>query len=108
MADAGLIVLVSFISPFRSERELARGLMPEGEFVEIFVDTPLALAEKRDPKGLYARARAGQIKNFTGIDAPYEAPISPDLDLKTATADAETLAEEVIAYLERRGRLAGE
>ena len=81
MADAGLIVLVSFISPFRSEREMARGLMPEGEFVEIFVDTPLEIAEARDPKGLYARARAGEIKNFTGIDAPYEAPLSPDLHL---------------------------
>ena len=74
MADAGLIVLVSFISPFRSEREMARGLMPEGEFIEIFVDTPLELAEARDPKGLYARARAGEIKNFTGVDSPYEPP----------------------------------
>ena len=83
MSDAGLIVLVSFISPFRSEREMARGLMPAGEFVEIFVDTPLALAEARDPKGLYARARAGEIKNFTGIDAPYEAPLKPDLHLHT-------------------------
>ncbi len=70
MADAGLIVLVSFISPFRSERDMARGLMGEGEFVEIFVDTPLAVAEARDPKGLYARARAGEIKNFTGVEFP--------------------------------------
>ena len=105
MSDAGLIVLVSFISPFRSEREMARGLMPEGEFVEIFVDTPLALAEERDPKGLYARARAGEIANFTGIDAPYEEPLAPDLHLRTENADPETLAEQVIAWLEARGRL---
>jgi bifunctional enzyme CysN/CysC len=104
MADAGLIVLVSFISPFRSEREMARGLMPEGDFIEIFVDTPLALAEKRDPKGLYARARAGEIKNFTGIDAPYEAPLSPDLHLHTENTEPEALAEQVIAYLEAHGR----
>ena len=108
MADAGLIVLVSFISPFRSEREMARGLMPEGEFVEIFVDTPLSVAEARDPKGLYARARAGQIKNFTGIDAPYEAPLSPDLHLKTEATGPEALAEQVIAFLEGRGRLSGD
>jgi bifunctional enzyme CysN/CysC len=108
MADAGLIVLVSFISPFRSERELARGLMGEGEFVEIFVDTPLAVAEARDPKGLYARARAGEIKNFTGIDAPYEAPASPDLHLHAEATAAEALAERVIEYLEERGRLAAE
>jgi bifunctional enzyme CysN/CysC len=107
MADAGLIVLVSFISPFRSEREMARGLMAEGEFVEIFVDTPLVLAESRDPKGLYARARAGEIKNFTGIDAPYEMPLSPDLHLRTEVTEPEALAEQVIAYLEARGRLAG-
>jgi len=108
MADAGLIVLVSFISPFRSEREMARELMPDGEFVEIFVDTPLALAESRDPKGLYARARAGEIKNFTGIDAPYEEPVSPDLHLRTENTDPEALAEQVIAYLEAHGRLAAE
>jgi bifunctional enzyme CysN/CysC len=108
MADAGLIVLVSFISPFRSEREMARGLMPEGEFVEIFVDTPLSLAEQRDPKGLYARARAGEIKNFTGIDAPYEPPAAPDLHLETAGASAEALAERVISYLEKHGRLAAQ
>ncbi len=109
MADAGLIVLVSFISPFRSEREMARGLMPEGEFIEIFVDTPLEVAEARDPKGLYARARAGEIKNFTGIDSPYEPPESPELHLMNAgDASPEALAEEVIAYLEAHGRLAGD
>lgn len=107
MADAGLIVLVSFISPFRSEREMARGLMPDGEFIEIFVDTPLAVAEARDPKGLYARARAGQIKNFTGVDSPYEPPTAPDIHLHTEGRRPEALAEEVIAYLEQHGRLAG-
>jgi bifunctional enzyme CysN/CysC len=105
MADAGLIVLVSFISPFRSEREMARGLMPDGEFIEIFVDTPIEVAEARDPKGLYARARSGEIKNFTGVSSPYEAPLSPDIHLKGGAATPEALAEEVIAYLEARGRL---
>jgi bifunctional enzyme CysN/CysC len=108
MADAGLIVLVSFISPFRSEREMARGLMPEGEFVEIFVDTPIELCRARDPKGLYARADAGEIKNFTGVDSPYEAPAMPDLHLKTQGAEPEALATKVIDYLEERGRLAAE
>ena len=108
MADAGLIVLVSFISPFRSEREMARGLMGEGEFVEIFVDTPLSVAEARDPKGLYARARAGEIKNFTGVDSPYEPPATPEIHLKTERMEPEALAEQVIAYLDARGRLSGE
>ncbi len=108
MADAGLIVLVSFISPFRSEREMARGLMGEGEFVEIFVDTPLALAESRDPKGLYARARAGEIKNFTGVDSPYEPPVAPEIHLRTEATEPEALAEQVIAYLDANGRLSGD
>jgi bifunctional enzyme CysN/CysC len=108
MADAGLIAIVSFISPFRSEREMARGLMPEGEFVEIFVDTPIEICRARDPKGLYARADAGEIKNFTGVDSPYEAPEAPDLHLRTANTAPEALAEQVIAWLTERGRLAGE
>ena len=108
MADAGLIVLVSFISPFRSERDMARGLLAEGEFVEIFVDTPLEVCRTRDPKGLYARAFAGEIKNFTGVDSPYEPPASPEIRLKTEAAAPEALAEEVIAYLEAKGRLAGD
>ncbi len=108
LSDAGLIVLVSFISPFRSERDMARSLMPEGEFVEIFVDTPIEVAEARDPKGLYARARAGEIKNFTGVDSPYEPPETPEIHLRGAGAAPEALAEEVIAYLESHGRLAGE
>ena len=105
MADAGLIVLVSFISPFRSERDMARGLMPEGEFIEVFVDTPLEVCQARDPKGLYARAMAGEIRNFTGIDSPYEAPEAADLRLETTGADPEDLADQVIAYLEAHGRL---
>ena len=83
MADAGLLVLVSFISPFRAERRMARALFEPGEFHEIHVDTPIALAETRDPKGLYKKARRGELKNFTGIDSPYEAPESPEIYLDT-------------------------
>ncbi|MGH6923341.1 MAG: sulfate adenylyltransferase subunit CysN [Propylenella sp.] len=108
MTDAGLIVLVSFISPFRSEREMARGLMPEGEFVEVFVDTPIEICRERDPKGLYARADAGEIKNFTGVDSPYEPPAAPDVHLKTEATSPEVLAEQVIAHLEAKGRLAAD
>ncbi len=99
MTDAGLIVLVSFISPFRAERQLARELFEDGEFVEVHVDTPLAEAERRDVKGLYAKARAGKIPNFTGIDSPYEAPQAPELRLATLDEDAQTLAQRVIDYL---------
>ncbi len=106
MTDAGLIVLTSFISPFRAERRLAREIAAEGEFFEIFVDTTLDEAIKRDPKGLYKRALAGEIKNFTGVDQPYEAPEAPELRLDTATAGAEACAEDVIAHLERQGRIA--
>ncbi len=101
--DAGLITLVSFISPFRSERDLARELVEENEFLEIFVDTPLAICETRDPKGLYAKARAGQIKNFTGIDSPYEAPENPELRLDTTTGTPAELAEQVITFLKQKG-----
>ena len=99
MTDAGLVVLVSFISPFRAERAAARALFDEGEFVEVFVDTPLAEAERRDVKGLYAKARRGELPNFTGIDSPYEPPQRPELVLDTLGASSETLAERVIAYL---------
>ena len=108
MSDAGLIVLVSFISPFRSERDMARELMPEGEFMEVFVDTPIDVCRERDTKGLYARADAGELKNFTGVDSPYEPPDAPDLHLRTIEAAPEALAEAVIAYLEARGRLAAD
>jgi bifunctional enzyme CysN/CysC len=103
MVDAGLIVLTAFISPFRSERDLARGLLEPGEFVEVFVDTPLSVAESRDPKGLYARARQGQIKNFTGIDSPYEPPVAPELHIDTVALSAEAAADLIIDDLEARG-----
>lgn len=99
MVDAGLIVLVSFISPFRAERRMARGLFAEGEFLEVFVDTPLAVAEERDEKGLYAKARAGLIKNFTGIDSPYEAPEAAEFVLDTVGEPAQALAERLVAGL---------
>jgi bifunctional enzyme CysN/CysC len=103
--DAGLIVLVSFISPFRSERRLARELANKGEFVEIFVDTPIEVCMARDPKGLYKRAQAGEIKNFTGIDSPYEPPENPELILKTEDLSAEDVAERVVNYLREMGRV---
>jgi bifunctional enzyme CysN/CysC len=103
MVDAGVIVLVSFISPFRAERRMARDLFDEGEFHEVFVDTPLEVAERRDVKGLYAKARAGLIRNFTGIDSPYEVPEHPDFRLDTTGEPAEALAEKLVArLLERR------
>jgi bifunctional enzyme CysN/CysC len=105
MLQAGLICITSFISPFRSERKMARAAVEEKEFVEIFVDTPLALAEERDPKGLYKKARAGEIMNFTGIDSPYEEPVSPEISLNTAELSAEEAADKVILWLEEEGYL---
>ena len=102
MVDAGLIVLVSFISPFRAERRMARDLLDEGEFVEVHVDTPLAVAEARDVKGLYRKARAGELKNFTGVDSPYEAPESPEIVVDTTTMSAEQAAERIVAWLNGR------
>ena len=99
MTDAGLIVLVSFISPFRAERKMARDLFDRGDFIEVFVDTPLQVAEDRDVKGLYAKARRGELPNFTGIDSPYEAPDNADIVLDTTRASAQTLAERVVARL---------
>jgi bifunctional enzyme CysN/CysC len=99
MVDAGLIVLVSFISPFRSERRMARELFAPGEFLEVFVDTPLAEAERRDVKGLYRKARRGELKNFTGIDSPYERPEAPEIRIDTTALDAESAADRIIAYL---------
>ncbi len=99
MTDAGLIVITAFISPFRSERDMVRGMMQPGEFVEVFVDTPLEVAEGRDVKGLYAKARAGQLKNFTGIDSPYEHPESPELRIDTTEMTPEEAADLIIARL---------
>jgi bifunctional enzyme CysN/CysC len=99
MVDAGLIVLVSFISPFRSERRMARALFAPGEFFEVFIDTPLAEAERRDTKGLYRKARRGELKNFTGIDSPYEAPENPEIRIDTTTVGPEEAAERIIAHL---------
>jgi bifunctional enzyme CysN/CysC len=102
MADAGLIVLTAFISPFRAERHMVRRMIPEGEFFEIFVDTPLAEAEKRDIKGLYAKARAGELKNFTGIDSPYEAPETPEIHVDTTTLTADQAADRIVDELLKR------
>ena len=101
--DAGLIVLVSFISPFRSERRMARDMLGTGEFVEIFVDTPIEVCMTRDPKGLYLKATHGEIKNFTGIDSPYEAPETAEIIVKTVDSEAEACAEEIVAFLRREG-----
>jgi bifunctional enzyme CysN/CysC len=106
MVDAGLIVLVSFISPFRAERQMARGLLGGGEFFEIFIDTPLGEAEKRDPKGLYGKARRGELKNFTGIDSPYEAPETPEIHIDTTALSATQSAERIIAELDKAGVIA--
>jgi bifunctional enzyme CysN/CysC len=106
MVDAGLIVLTAFISPFKSERRMARSLMGEDEFIEIFVDTPLEVAEQRDVKGLYKKARRGELKNFTGIDSPYEAPESPELQLATPQLSLDAAADAVIATLRLRGVIA--
>ena len=105
MADAGLITIVSFISPFRAERRLARELMEDGEFIEIYVNTSLALAETRDPKGLYKKARAGEIANFTGIDSPYEPPEDPEITIDTEQVSAEDAAQIIFDALKARGKI---
>ena len=102
MVDAGLIVLVSFISPFRAERQLARDMVEEGEFIEIYVEAPLAVAEKRDPKGLYKKARRGELKNFTGIDSPYEPPPQAELRIDTTAHTPASAAELVLVALQQR------
>jgi bifunctional enzyme CysN/CysC len=99
MTDAGLIVITAFISPFRAEREMVRAMMAPGEFVEVHIDTPLAEAEKRDVKGLYKKARAGQLANFTGIDSPYEPPENPEIHIDTAALTAEEAADLIVARL---------
>ena len=107
MVDAGLVVLVSFISPFRAERRLARDRVERGEFVEVYVDASVSVAESRDPKGLYAKARRGELKNFTGIDSPYEPPESPEVHVDTASLPPEVAADRVIEQLRAQGILAG-
>ncbi|WP_425408541.1 sulfate adenylyltransferase subunit CysN [Hyphococcus sp.] len=105
MVDAGLIVLVSFISPFQSERRLAREMLEDGEFIEVYISTPLEVCEQRDVKGLYAKARRGEIKNFTGIDSDYEAPARAELDLDTSEIAAEAAASRIVEYLQENGYL---
>ena len=100
MADAGLIVMTAFISPFRAERDLVRAMLPEGEFIEVFVDVPLDVAEKRDPKGLYAKALAGELANFTGIDSPYEPPEKPEIRIDTTALSPEEAAGRIVEALE--------
>jgi bifunctional enzyme CysN/CysC len=103
MVDAGLIVLASFISPFRSERRMARELVGPGEFIEIFIDAPLALAESRDPKGLYKKARRGELKHFTGIDSPYEQPEHAEITIDTAALAADQATDLIAQWLVRHG-----
>ena len=98
--DAGLLTLVSFISPFRSERAMARELFPDGRFIEVFVDTPIEECRRRDPKGLYRKADAGELRNFTGVDSPYEAPENPEIHIRTMGRDPEEIVDEIIVYLE--------
>lgn len=104
-ASAGIVTLSAFVSPYRADRDAVRELLDEGQFVEIFVDASLETCEARDPKGLYKKARAGEIKGFTGIDDPYEAPQEPELTLDSDNKDVDTLAAEVVAYLEATGYL---
>ncbi|MBB5499750.1 sulfate adenylyltransferase subunit CysN [Paraburkholderia sp. MM5384-R2] len=105
MADAGVIVITAFISPFRAERALARELMEEGEFIEVFIDTPLEVAEERDPKGLYKKARSGELKNFTGIDSPYDMPQNPEIHINTLTVSPEIAVEVIFEKLQTAGFL---
>jgi bifunctional enzyme CysN/CysC len=99
MLDAGLVVITAFISPFRAERNMARALVQEGEFIEVFIDTPVEVAEQRDPKGLYKKARRGELKNFTGIDSPYEAPEAPEIRLETTQLTAQDAADHIVRFI---------
>jgi adenylylsulfate kinase len=103
--SAGIVTLTAFISPYRKDRDAARAKVKDGDFIEIFVDTPIEICEQRDPKGLYKKARAGEIKGFTGIDDPYEAPNNPELVLDGGKETAEALADKVIAYLKSKGKI---
>ena len=104
-ADAGVITLSSFVSPYHQDRDAVRALLDDGDFIEVFIDTPLELCEERDPKGLYAKARTGEIPNFTGISDPYEAPENAELVIRTADCTPETAANQIIDELEKRGKL---
>ena len=108
MTEAGLIVICSFISPYRSDRGAVRALVPEGEFIEVFVDTPFEECARRDPKGLYAKAARRQIKNFTGLDSPYETPEAPDVWLKTVGRRVPDLAGDILRTLRDRGAIAAQ
>jgi adenylylsulfate kinase len=101
-ADSGVIAMTAFISPYRRDRDKARGLLEDGKFIEIFVEVPLEVAEQRDPKGLYKKARAGEIKEFTGISAPYEEPLNPEIVVNTGELDLEQSVDKVVRYLEDR------
>ena len=103
--DAGIIVLTAFISPFQQDRDMVRSLLAEAKFIEVFIDTPLEVCESRDPKGLYKKARNGEIPNFTGISSPYEAPISPEIHIINNDKSVEEAAEEVVNYLKNKGYL---
>ncbi|MCP4324309.1 MAG: adenylyl-sulfate kinase [Psychromonas sp.] len=103
--DAGLLVSTAFISPFIADREMVREQLAEGQFVEVFVDTPIEVCESRDPKGLYKKARAGEIKNFTGIDSAYELPVKPEVHVETANKSIEACAAQVVSYLQENGYL---
>ncbi len=103
--DAGLIVLTAFISPFRADRDAARAIMGVGEFVEIHLDVPIEVCESRDPKGLYRKARAGEIRNFTGIDSPYEPPVAPELRIDTSRHDPQACVQQIVDYLSAHGYL---
>ncbi len=105
MVDAGLVVLAAFVSPYRADRDAIRALFPQGEFVEVFVDTPLAECEQRDPKGLYKKARAGEIKHFTGIDDPYEAPAQPEVHIHNHGRSVDEAVAELLTQLQARGLL---
>lgn len=99
MVDAGLVVLTAFISPFQAERDMVRNLVGDGEFIEVFLDTPLDVCEQRDPKGLYKKARAGEIKHFTGIDSDYQVPVNPEVRIDTSANSLEQSVQQLVAYL---------
>lgn len=105
MVDAGLIVLTAFISPFKANRQVVRDMLKEGEFIEVFIDTPIEECEKRDPKGLYKKARAGEIKDFTGIDSPYEVPTDPEIRIVNYDISVDDAANQVIKFLDDQGYL---